>query len=126
LSSTDTRVLNGTLRRVRDVFGAAEVAQHDPREVRLLPGALAAATTAEEALVLAILAPTGRLPVDALVGAAATAFYDEELRQGGSDAELSLLGSDVFVPEVVRTLQAGDDRLWTLLLPAEAPEGTAR
>jgi hypothetical protein len=113
-----TRVLNGALRRVLDVFSPDSIADSDPRIARLLPAAVAAPETTEERLIVETLANTGRLAVDALVAAVADALYREELVEGGNDADLSLLGASVFIPDVLHALEAGDGRLWALSVAA--------
>ena len=84
----------------------------DAREARLLPGATPA--TPEERLIADTLAGAERIDVDAVVDAVSASLYRQELQDGGSAAELSLLGSRVFVPDVLRALEAGDGRLWIL------------
>ena len=118
MSPTVERVLNGALRRVLDVFAPDSVAHSDPREARLLPAAGAAPATPEEQLIVEALASAGPVPVDALVAAVSNALYRDELSEGGNDADLSLLGAGVFMPDVLRALEAGDGRLWTLSVVA--------
>jgi hypothetical protein len=118
MSPVVTRVLNGALQRVLDVFAPDSVASADPREARLLPGAVAAPETDEERLIVEALGASGRLPVDALVATVADTLYREELSEGGQDADLSLLGASVFIPDVRHALEAGDGRLWTLAVAA--------
>src|SRR5688572_3368335 len=118
MSPTVERVLNGALRRVLDVFAPDSVAPSDPREARLLPGAGAAPATPEERLIVEALASAGPVPMDALVIAVSNALYRDELSEGGNDADLSLLGAGVFMPDVLRALEAGDGRLWTLSVAA--------
>jgi hypothetical protein len=118
MSPTMTRVLNGALQRVLDVFAPDTVANADPREARLRPGAIAAPKTTEERLIVEALAGAGRLTVDALVATVSDALYREELSEGGHDTDLSLLGAGVFVPDVLHALEAGDGRLWTLSVAA--------
>jgi hypothetical protein len=120
MSPVVTRVLNGALRRVLDVFAPDSVANSDPRVARLLPGAVAAPETPEERLIMEALASAGRLSVDVLVATVADALYRDELAEGGNDADLSLLGSGVFMPDVLHALESGDGRLWTLSVAAHS------
>ena len=125
MSPTVTRVLSGALRRVLDVFAPDRVANSDPRVARLLHGAVAAPRTPEERFIVEALASTGRLSVNALVAAVADALYRDELAEGGNDADLSLLGSGVFMPDVLHALEAGDGRLWTLSVAARSSAALA-
>ena len=120
MSPAVARVLDGVLRRVRDVLGTGITPPEDPREARLLPGA--APATIEETLIALALAGPGRLRVDALVATVSTPLYREELRQGGGAVDLSLLGPRIFAPLVVSTLEGGDGRLWRLSTAAPTNE----
>jgi hypothetical protein len=109
VSAAVGRVLDGALGLVRNVLCAQAATQ---RQARLLPGATP--DTPEERLIADKLAGAERVDVDAVVDAVSTALYRQELDEGGSAAELSLLGSRVFVPDVLRALEGGDGRLWAL------------
>lgn len=114
MSPTITRAINHAVRRALHVLRAADVGDSNPSEACLLTGGSAAPTTLEERLIVEALAGPGRLRVDALVPLVAAVLYREELRHGGSAADLGLFGARVFVPDVLRALEAGNGRLWTI------------
>jgi len=101
------RVLRDWLVRLRGSRGAT-----DRRKARLLAGARP--VTPEECLIVDVLATRGRLAVDALVSAVAAALYREELAEGAGAVDVGFLSAQAFVPDVKRTLEHGEGRLWTI------------
>jgi hypothetical protein len=57
------------------------------------------------------------LPLDLLVQRVAAQLYRDELRQGAAAVDIGLLGSEIFVPEVMGGIQARNGSLWRIETP---------
>jgi hypothetical protein len=56
------------------------------------------------------------LPLDLLVHRVAAQLYHDELRHGAA-VDIGLLGSEIFVPEVMGGIQARNGSLWRIETP---------
>ena len=67
-----------------------------------------------ERAAVANLKQQGALPLDLLVQRVAAQLYRDELRNGAAAVDIGLLGSDLFVPEVMGEIQARNGSLWRI------------
>ena len=81
------------------------------------------AITRVERAALEILRETGEAPFDALVAHVAAELYREEIRHGAWAVDLGLLGSRLFVPDVVRSLDRYNGVLWEIVPDPEKTDG---
>lgn len=65
----------------------------------------------------------GKIPFRVLVERVARDLYLDELRRGAWVVDIGLFGEALFVPEVVRELQAADGILWDIERPKEEDDG---
>jgi hypothetical protein len=91
--------------------------------VRLLEPAVAASIGAVEQTTLGMLKEEGEAPLDALAERVASELYREELRQGGWVVDLGLVGSELFIPEIIRSLKARDGVLWRIITDSDRKHG---
>jgi hypothetical protein len=82
--------------------------------VQLLDPVPAAATTPLERLAIAALRREGVLSLESLVQRVACDLYQEELRNGAGVLDIGFYGSGLFVPEVIRDIQARNGTLWKI------------
>jgi len=80
-------------------------------------------TTRVERASLAVLSETGEAPFDTLVGRVAAELYREEIRGGAWAVDLGLLGSRLFIPDVVRSLDRHNGVLWEIVPDPENQDG---
>ncbi len=80
-------------------------------------------TTRIERASLAVLSETGETSFDALVARVAAELYREEIRRGAWAVDLGLLGSRLFVTDVVRSLDRYNGLLWELVRDPENKDG---
>jgi len=87
--------------------------------VRLLEAGRRPPLTPVERLAVSALRREGALPLTLLAERVARDLYVEGLRHGGWVLDIGVFGQDVFVPDVIRELEAADGILWEI----EALEG---
>ena len=76
-------------------------------------------TTAAGRLAVGILRRQGRTSLAKLVGRVAQELYFDEMRHGGWTLDIGLYGPELFVPDAISEIRAGDGILWKI----ERPEG---
>ena len=72
---------------------------------------------------LAVLSESGEASFDALVARVADELYREEIRHGAWAVDLGLLGSKLFFPDVVRSLDRYNGVLWEIVPDPENEDG---
>ena len=83
--------------------------------VRLLqPGSRPPVTPIEQAMVSALKHEV-EMDFGTLVERVASELYLKEIRSGAWMLDLGLFGSGLFIPDVVRELQAGNGTLWEIM-----------
>ena len=82
--------------------------------VQLLDDSTSPATPVERAT-LRVLKETGETRLEPLVERVADELYREELRNGAWLVDLGLVGSRLFVPDVLRSLKAYNGSLWRII-----------
>lgn len=80
-------------------------------------------TTRIERASLAVLSETGEASFDTLVTRVTAELYREEIRRGAWAVDLGLLGSRLFVPDVVRSLDRYNGVLWEIVPDPENKDG---
>ena len=80
-------------------------------------------TTRIERASLAVLSESGEAPFDTLVTRVAAELYREEIRRGAWAVDLGLLGSRLFIPDVVRSLDRHNGVLWEIVPDPENQDG---
>lgn len=90
--------------------------------VRLIANPARPATRIERAS-LAVLSESSEASFEALVARVAAELYREEIRRGAWAVDLGLLGSRLFVPDVVRSLDRYNGVLWEILPNPENKDG---
>ena len=73
------------------------------------------ARTPLEGIAAAMLSRNQQIPLGELAEQLAESLYRDELRHGGWAVDVGLLGSSVFVADVLQQLQAGDGDLWKIV-----------
>jgi len=68
-----------------------------------------------EGVTLEVLKESGETRLDLLAERVASGLYREELRDGAWAVDLGLLGSGLFIPDVMRSLKAYDGILWQIV-----------
>ena len=111
------RVIGDVVRRAVGPHGTGRPHPDDPREVRLITSDGAETAALEDRLIVDALAGLGCLPIGTLVDHVAVAVYQETLRQDGSVADVGLFGSRIFVPDILRVLEAGNGHRWAISTP---------
>ncbi|MBI2088992.1 MAG: hypothetical protein HYT78_09655 [Deltaproteobacteria bacterium] len=76
-----------------------------------------------ERLTIALLRQEGPTPFPALVERVAREVYLDEIRNGAWVTDIGLFGPGLFVPDVVRELEAGNGVLWEIKKPQGASDG---
>lgn len=84
--------------------------------VRLVEAARPPVTPVEQ-LAVATLTRDGTMSFKRLVEQVALDLYREMLRSGGWAVDIGIFGTNLFVPDVARELEAGDGTLWRLETP---------
>lgn len=114
------------LRRSKNLSGALSkksgrgAAQNDDPahlSVRLLDPPSRLPRTPLEKLAVTTLKKQGPTPFPTLVERVARDIYHDEIRNGASVVDIGLFGPDLFVPEVIPGLKAGDGILWKIEKP---------
>jgi hypothetical protein len=75
--------------------------------------------TPVERLAVSRLKREGAMPLPALAQLVARDLYADELRHGAWAVDIGMFDRDVFVPDVVRELEAANGILWEI----ETPDG---
>lgn len=101
------RAPEGLLRRA-DAFALGG------RGVRLIEAPVRPPVTPVERLTVAALKQDGVMPFNRLLEQVALDLYREVLRQSAWVLDLGLFGSDLFVSDVARGLEAGHGILWEI------------
>lgn len=96
------------------VASDAGVGRASSRRVGLVDAPRRTPRTPVEALVLALLERGRTMPFEDLVQRTARALYVDALRHGAGNVDIGVFGAEVFVPDVVRELEAGDRTLWEI------------
>jgi hypothetical protein len=126
---TTFMVLRTILRRVGRAFGKVGSAPDtgDLRQVRPLTGARRSPLTPEECLIVRELGGAEPRAVDDLVAIVSRTLYREDWRRGGWIVDIGIFGPNLFAPDVVRALEAGNGQLWTITQrPPRTDDGAAR
>jgi hypothetical protein len=71
--------------------------------------------TQVERIAAAMLSHNQQIPLSELAEQLAESLYRDELRHGGWAVDVGLLGSSVFVADILQQLQAGDGDLWKIV-----------
>jgi hypothetical protein len=85
--------------------------------VQLIEPVSSQAASPIERAAIANLKQQSPLPLDLLVQRVAAQLYHDELRHGAAAVDIGLLGSEIFVPEVMGEIQARDGSLWRIETP---------
>ena len=91
--------------------------------VRLVEHPARPPATAIERAILGVLSESGEAPSEILVTRVAAELYREEIRHGAWAVDLGLLGSRLFVPDVVRSLDRYNRVLWEIVPDPEKTDG---
>lgn len=82
--------------------------------VRLLEAGQRSPLTAVERLAVSALRHEGAMPLLLLAERVAQDLYRDALRHGAWVLDIGLFGRDIFVPDVVRELEAASGVLWEI------------
>jgi hypothetical protein len=82
--------------------------------VRVLDDPCRSPATRAERRAVAVLAREGAIPLNRLVERVAQDLYRDELRRGGSTAEIGFVGSALFRADAGRMIAGAAGALWTI------------